>query len=338
MSISKYLCFVIGENPDELRKLSKSTINRAKAFAIAIHLPVALWAASGFLIAYNLFKLPTILSALTSLGCSILVYLLERIVLAAPRSGGTKVARILIGLITAVLGTLMVDLVIFDREIAEQLGRAGEARIAQEYATRRTTATAVANTRDQEWLAAEQRAECEANGTCGSGVRSTGPVYMELKRHADVLHQEYVDATVQLESLAQEETKAIAHWRANGHPTESAGLLARSQALHQVLADNRAAQIWWLVMFLFVASLEMMVVIVKTAFKPTVDDERAERKEAFEIDRIKGILAVARSPDGEAQSMLWSLYGKADTRRMVEQLTKVPEPSSSGESRRRSAA
>jgi len=91
-------------------------------------------------------------------------------------------------------------------------------------------------------------------------------------------------------------------------------------------------------MFLFVASLEMMVVIVKTAFKPTVDDERAERKEAFEINRIKEILAVAESSDGEAHSMLWSLYGKADTRRMVEQLTKVPEPSSSGESRRRSAA
>lgn len=324
MSISNYLCHVIGEHPQELRQLSKSTITRAKTSAIAIHVPVVLWAASGFLIAYNLFKLSTPVSIVISVACSGLVYLLERIVLAAPRGGWTKYARIFIGLITALLGTLMVDLVIFDREIAEQLGRAGEVRIAQEYATRRAAETVVANARDQEWLAAEQRAECEANGTCGSGVRSTGPVYKELKRHADVLHQEYVDATVQLENLTQEETQTITQWRTNGHPTDSAGLLARSQALHQVLADNSEAKIWWVIMFLFVATLEMMVVLVKLAFKPTVDDERAERKEAYAVNRIKDILAIAGGPDGEAHSMLWSLYGNEDTRRMVEHYTKAP--------------
>jgi len=91
-------------------------------------------------------------------------------------------------------------------------------------------------------------------------------------------------------------------------------------------------------MFLFVASLEMMVVIVKTAFKPTVDDERAERKEAFEINRIKEILAVAESSDGEAHSMLWSLYGKADTRRMVEHLTDPRDHSPRRQPGRRAAA
>ena len=334
MSISAYLCYVIGERPEELRTLSKSSIHRAKAFAIALHVPVLLWATFGYLIAHNLFKMGLPASLLVSALCASIVYALERLVIATPRSGWMRLARIFIGLITALLGTLMVDLVLFDREIVEQLGRAGEVRIAQEYATRRVAATAVANGRDKEWLAAEQRAECEANGTCGSGVRSTGPVYMELKRHADVLHQEYVDATVQLEALAQEESRAIATWRANGHPSDSAGLLARSQALHEVLADNKEARIWWFVMFLFVAMLEMVVVIAKMVFPPTVDDKRTEAKEAYDITRIEQILTTATGTDGEAHSMLWSLYGKADTRRMIEHYTSIP---SSPQTERRSS-
>jgi hypothetical protein len=134
-----------------------------------------------------------------------------------------------------------------------------------------------------------------------------------------VLHQEHLDAVARVENIEKEKAQKITDWRTNGRPTETAGLLARSVALEAVLQQNPAARIWWFVMFCLVLGLELMVVAVKFSFKATVDDERVAAVEGCEIQRVRQIRAAASAPDGEARSMLWSLYGTSALGQHIEQ-------------------
>jgi hypothetical protein len=129
MSISNYLCHVVGEDPARAARFHSSTIKRAKAFAIAIHIPVLLWAMTGYLIASQIFKLTDVAAAGIAFLCSGLIYLVERLVLATPKVWFVNLGRVVIGVVIAVLGASTVDLVVFDREVKQQLLHSGEERI-----------------------------------------------------------------------------------------------------------------------------------------------------------------------------------------------------------------
>jgi hypothetical protein len=171
MNISNYLCWVLGEHPDDVRRLSKASIARAKTFAIGIHLPVILWALSGYFVGASLFRLGVPMSLGIGLTCAVIIYLVERIVIGTPRNGWTSGFRIALGVVTALLGTFMVDLVLFDREIAEQLAGSGEIRIAQEYAARIATETEIAPARDQQRMSVNVASPLSTGGTDGCSPR-----------------------------------------------------------------------------------------------------------------------------------------------------------------------
>jgi hypothetical protein len=73
MSISNYLCRVMGEDPARVSRLHESTQKRLKAFAIAIHIPVTLWIVTGYLIAARIFQIPMVHAAGVAAFCAVLV-------------------------------------------------------------------------------------------------------------------------------------------------------------------------------------------------------------------------------------------------------------------------
>ena len=82
--------------------MHESTVRRLKAFGIAIHIPVALWAVMGFVIASCIFELEFLPSLVISLGCALLIYLVERLVMAMPKGSWVSLARVLARLVVAV--------------------------------------------------------------------------------------------------------------------------------------------------------------------------------------------------------------------------------------------
>ncbi len=87
-----------------------------------------LWALTSFVIASQIFHLNTLSAAVVGLVCTGLVYLVERIVLATPKGWFINISRVIIVVVISILGASTVDLVIFEREISEQLQRDSEAR------------------------------------------------------------------------------------------------------------------------------------------------------------------------------------------------------------------
>lgn len=304
MTISNYLCHVIGEQPARAARLHASTLNRTKAFAIAIHIPVLLWAVTGYVIASQIFGLEVWPAAAVACFCAGLIYLVERLVLATPKVWFVNLGRVLLGVVISVLGASTVDLVIFDREITQQLREAGAARIQADADKAADTQRQVVTQKQADWLKTQEAANCEANGTCGSKIRSVGPVYRELSRQAAALRSEYLAAQAQLVQLGEQRAQTLAQWRAAPLAVEQAGLLARVEALHQYTTHNTAAFVAWLLFFMLVLFFELMVVLAKLVFGQTVDDELDQIREQISQQKARAYMEAVTSPVAGAKALL----------------------------------
>lgn len=308
MTISNYLCHVVGEQPARAARFHPSTLRRTKAFAIAIHIPVLMWAVTGFVIASQIFKLEDLQSSAVAFFCAGLIYLVERLVLATPKAWYVSLARVLIGFVIAVLGASTVDLVIFDREVTQQLLQNEENHLRAEHDLATEIQSKAVEQKKADWLKAQNAANCEANGTCGSKLRSVGPVYRELARQASQLRAEYMSAQQQLAKLVEQKSQAITQWRNEPKVTDKAGLLTRVEALHEYTSNNAAAFVAWVLFFILVLFFELMVVLSKLVFGETVDDELDNIREHISQQKARDYMQAMRSPVMDAQKLLEASY------------------------------
>jgi hypothetical protein len=308
MSLSKYLCFVVGEKFEKAQKFHPSSHKRLTAFALAIHIPVLLWAVTGYLISSSIFHLEVAMSLCIAFFCAMAIYLVERIVLATPKNFFVNALRLVIGLVISVLGASTVDLVIFDREIAEQLHINAQDRIQQEY--EKTTASLVETMelKKADWQRAQEAANCEANGTCGSRLRSVGPVYRELARQAEILRKDYLNEQKKYETQTEKKNAQLDEARESRLTASQAGLLSRIKALHDYTSRNTAAFVAWCLFLSLVLFFELMVVIAKLVFGETVDDELDRIRESISQEKARAYKEAITSPLFSAREMVSSTF------------------------------
>jgi hypothetical protein len=304
MSVSRYLCFVIGENPDRIRRCHASTRSRTTAYGIALHIPVLIWAVTGYLIASQLFAMSPGASAAVAFGTATLVYLVERVVIASPRGWLLNVARFSISIVAATLGASAVDLTIFQREVEQQLRVDREREITERFDQLAAQQRSDIERRKADWSDAQGAAACEADGTCGSRVRSTGPVYRQLARHAELLRNDYLNAVKRLEALEVQRGAEMQRAATGGEVLRDAGLLARLDALHRYTLTHDIALLAWALFFGLVMLLELLVLIIKLGFGDTVDDRIERMRERATEHRAKEYLDAVTSPMRQVQAFL----------------------------------
>lgn len=306
--ISSYLCMVVGETPERVSKFHVSTIRRTKAFAMAIHIPVLLWAITGYLIASEIFEHPEGMSAAVAVICAGLIYLVERLVLAIPKGVFVSLSRVIIGLVIAVLGATAVDLILFEREITEQLNKSGEVNLIAEHDEKISLQSTEVGQKKTDWMTAQEAANCEANGTCGSNIRSVGPVYRALARQSELLRVEYMNAQEQLQSLKLAKDQDLIAWRTTPRAASTYGILSRVEALHTYTIERTAALIAYALLFALVLFLELMVVFSKLVFAETVDDELDAIREKISQRKARDYQEAVTSPLARAQNLVQASY------------------------------
>ena len=230
-------------------------------------------------------------------------YLVERIVLSTPQNTVVSVLRFMMGLVIAVLGASTVDLVIFNKEISEQLYVIEQEKIQIEHDTAMAPVTTRLNQKKNEWLRIQEAANCEANGTCGSGVRSIGPVYRALAAQANLLRQDYLLEKETYDSLIDQLNERLTKAKRSTRVISQAGLLARVNALHDYTMKNTAALVAWALLFLLVLFFELMVVIVKVVFGATVDDELDEIRESISQEKARAYRDAISHPLNEVRAI-----------------------------------
>jgi hypothetical protein len=263
-----------------------------------------IWAATGLIIAARIFGLEIWQSAMVAAFLSLVIYLVERLMIAIPKGILVTTARIFIGAVIALLGASAVDMTVFEREIADQLKADGEVRITSEFDALIDSQRQTISVKKSDWLNAQGAANCEANGTCGSRVRSVGPVYKELSRHANLLREEFVASQVKLDQLMSQKANSLQDWRNSSTALEQAGLLARIQALHTYTMNHPAAMVGWIVFFLLMLSMELMVVLSKMVFPETVDDHIETIREQISKEKAHAYLVAMTSPEWSVRQLI----------------------------------
>lgn len=307
MSVSKYLCFVVGEDYKKVQKFHPSSHKRLTAFALAIHIPVLIWGMTGYVISNSIFNFGGVMSSCISLFCAMAIYLVERIVLATPKNFFVNALRLVIGFVIAILGSSTVDLVIFDREIAEQLNINARVQIQQNNEKAIASLVDSMEHKKTDWQRAQDAANCEANGTCGSHMRSVGPVYRELARQADILRDDYLREQKKYESLVDIKNLQLQEIRNSNQIVSQAGLLARIKGLHDYTSSHNAAFVAWTLFLSLVLFLELMVVITKLVFGETVDDELDRIRETISQEKARAYKEAITSPVFSAREMVHSV-------------------------------
>lgn len=306
--MNKYFCFILGEDREESSGWHSTTLARAKAYALSIHLPLLIWLVIGYLLSIRIFGLSDQAGLVVSAICGLTIFLIERLVIAAPKSIAISIGRLVIALVVGIIGSAGFDLVIFDKEINEQLKVSEYQKLSDRYKILIDSQAAKVEERRNQWKLAEGKAQCEANGTCGSGVRSIGPVYRKAKRHADVLRADFQRAEQQLQTIKANFVIDSNALETDGTISSSAGLLARIKALHQYVFTDAVTFAAWVILFLLVTCIELMVVFVKLAFGETVDDQIARLKEQVRIHKANRYASAVMSPYAEANELMNSIH------------------------------
>ncbi len=308
MIIRNYLCHVVGEHPKRVDYFHPSTLKRMKAFAIAIHIPVTLWAMTGYVIASRIFSLDSTSALAIAAFCASLIYMVERLVLATPKVWYVNLGRVAIGIVIAVLGASTVDLVIFEREVGQHLRQTGEVRLNHEHNQALASQLQATAQSKADWFKAQDAANCEADGTCGSRLRSVGPVYRQLARQAELLRLEYAAAQTKHDALSEAKVRVLEEWRSSSQAIEQAGLLMRVEALHQYTMNNNAAFVAWLLFFTLLLFFELMVIFVKLVFGETVDDKIDMIREQISHKKVADYMEAITSPLAGARKLLDATY------------------------------
>lgn len=302
--ISKYFCAVLGINQVRTSHWHASTLRRAEAFALAIHIPVIMWAVSGYMSARTVFQVSESEALAVGAACALLIYMVERVVLATPKGLWVTVLRVGMGLVIATLGSMTLDLVIFKKEIEHQLNSQARAQLKADHLSTRSDLLAVLESKKNDWQTAQSAANCEANGTCGSGLRNVGPVYRELAQQAEFLKAEYLAAQGRLHEQDHAHALALEALYASGQPSTKAGLLVRVVALHEVVQQETTALLVWCLFFVLLLMFELLVVLCKLMFKDTVDDEIDRQREILSHHKATAYVDALTSPLTQARKLM----------------------------------
>ena len=304
MAAYRYFCWMTGEPFERAQKYHDSTRRRLMAFAIALHIPVALWGVTSYLIATRILEVAPAGAWAIAVGCSILIYLVERLVLVSPKSALVSVTRLVIGAMVAVLGAVTFDLILFEREVHQQLNREAQERVVADYAARLQAKTIDVQQRKKDWLEGQRAAECEANGTCGSRMRNVGPVYRELARQVERLRRDYEASLVALSDLDTARERSLQALTHSNAATNQAGLLARIEALQRYVEGNLTARLTWMLLFALVLCFELTVVFVKFVFPETVDDVIERVRESVRTHQATTYEEALKSPLAATRALM----------------------------------
>ncbi len=274
---------VRGEVPEQGIGSFRSTRQRRTATICAVQLPLIIWALCAYMLASQLFGLSMWPSLAVAAGCAYVIFLVEKLVLSTPRTKWMFLARFVLTLLMSALGACVFDLVIFEKDIKAELSAKAAAAYAQKMQPEVERKADEVQAKDEARKAALDKANCEADGTCGSRKRSPGPIWRELMRQAEEKREEYVTAAAELEEL-KAQVKADAAG-AGERAVQEAGVLKRLQALHDYIGANKPAMAWWVVLFLVIMLLEASVLLAKYAGGKSIDEKLHEIREDMILQR-----------------------------------------------------
>jgi hypothetical protein len=282
-------CYLTGWNTKILESCTESSRKQLKKYSSAILILIILWSFIGYSFAERYVRAPWWGCLITAIIFVIIIIQIERqIILTVGKNRWLATFRLVIAFIMAIIGSAILDQIIFKEDIEKKMIEIVDRQVNEQLPNRIT----IINTKLQElqfevdsldrknlelYAEISKRPTIETvstirspmtmrklNGTDSIVFRTTisrnpisNPKMKEAEinnQHLDIIRkqkEDYTQRKLELETILREELKS------------KQGFLEELNAIIEILIERPVALIFYLVLFLFLMSLELFVVVSK---------------------------------------------------------------------------
>ncbi len=282
---------------------TQTTVSKQKIVTLGtlVLLPVAIWFFSGFYLSHVLFEV-NFFGGL-AIGCLMAgtILIIDRaFIVLSKDNGGTSIRnfRVVIAVISTILGSLAMDLMIFSQDMEEyrtqKLGEAKEISQGNYIANNNSEVLRYASERSRAkraWENAEKAYTAEVDGTSGTGKYGLGPAAAvkkdnrnKAKAHYDNLNELYLAETQKLENEAKGHTDTTII-------KEKGAILSQIRDLHHFAFSDFVSAIYYLVIFGFFFCLEFFPFKYKSKVSESLFEKMLYAEERLGNQRLEGMIA-----------------------------------------------
>lgn len=293
----KLYCFITGDDYNTLVNDTIKSRKKVTLFAWSIVVPVIIWFFCGFLLVTKILN-GTLLSALiTAFVVSAIVFIIERSMILS--NGGKAVAafRIILAVFVSFIGALIVDEIVFEKDIDQQLAKNQRMETESElyaidtlWSKKISEQKAEANERYHAWDSALRRIHLELTGKAGTGIPGNGPMTSVMIQNAAQYENDYINEKSKLDTVTMQYGEARTSEK--GRITASFNnhsVLKRMQAMFDLVKSDKLMMIVYIVFTFIFIMLECMVIVVKMSSGKTNYEKKQELIEDIGSRRMSRI-------------------------------------------------
>lgn len=332
-TLMKFFCTLFGYDYETVLRQPTASRQKVVTLGLLILIPVCLWAFSGFYLAHFLLSLGLFASGLVAIILGGIIFSIDRSFIATPKSergAGLKFLRFGFALVSTVLGSIALDLALFQGDLAEYRQQLlSESRAQEEQAYKESHGTELS--RLAQLLPALQTREyslgeahiLEMTGKGGSKKIGKGKISdaIELQKLGTAKEASRIEEALKAEQVRLE-SAAKAHAEEKLTKRQDA-LLSQLKDLHGFVFSDRYAFIIYVFFFAFVAMLESFFILYKIFTSDTifedwlVAEEQYGKQKLESYRRRKAQIAREYGALGEDYTHVRQLLGETPTRRII---------------------
>jgi hypothetical protein len=285
--MKKIAYLITGDDPAHLQKHTPYSRKKIQVLGWTLLLPAFLWFMTGTLLAQNLLDMGWGQSLLAGFIMGGLAFVMDRSIVMIEGNWLLYFFRFLLAVIVSILGSAMLDTVLFSNDIdyymQQQLTVKADRVYADALAAAKPEIEAQRTNTQQaylDWQARETIFQKEADGSGGSGRKGIERIAEAKRLQANVAYQEYLRLHRQF-SVLDKMSKVTAQQRKDAVLRQDGknAILVKFESLHAYLRDHGFAQILYWLVFGAMFFMEILVLLVKVFSRKSSYEIEVERLE-----------------------------------------------------------
>jgi hypothetical protein len=258
--IIKLSCVLTGDNYPVLARLEDpESEKRIQLLAMSLLLPVLLWFITIFLVCTKLFHVSLLESIAYAMIVGLVIFIVERIVIMADGDWKVGLARFVLALCLAALGSFLLDEILFEQDISNKIEEVRKGKDLNKFKLEQETLRAdVEEAQAREDLMRANVVK-EATGL-GSGFKGAGSATRAIEKQASLAAESRKQAQQKLDDF---ESNAAIEQKSKKSQSENHGFIERFEALWDLIKESFAVQLVFGCLTVAMLIIEMLPVIAK---------------------------------------------------------------------------
>lgn len=290
----KLASLLFGYDYAMLKKQTLASRQKIGTLALLLLIPVFIWGITGFLLSRNLLDTSLPVAVAVSFSMAGIIFLVDRSFVTADCEGsgrGMAIFRFGFAFLSAVLGAVALDMVIFEEDIANYQTKKAEDISGvkkAEYLDKHSAEQASFLAEVQRLTEAERSAKSaymdEMDGKIGQS--GYGPRAKKKEQAWDLSRKELESAKEQLlETQNRLKAEAKGYAETMSDPGQKT-LLGKFRDFHEFVFSDRYALTGYGLFFILMLMLELFLLVYKTGARKTVFDKMLLREEEMTLAEI----------------------------------------------------